>query len=209
MGIRQRKFAVEIGSYKMKRAFLIISSLLITILISACAKSSESNAPGKNSNSAGPNATVAPGIPFSQPQSNELANTSSEGNIAMADRRKITDNPATGPIPPPPTRPAPENSEVSTTMGKDGAFIETRVFKDHPQILKMEKTWKSPKDSQIKIWLRNGKMLTIAGDKIESIAAVATATVLSLAGVKPPPPVPPPPTTKVNPEKLKQLRENQ
>jgi hypothetical protein len=94
-------------------------------------------------------------------------------------------NPATTGEMKPLSQPAPENSEYTMTLTDVGT--ETRTFKDHPQLDKVVKIVK-PGSSSIKIHLKSGKVVDVAGDKIPSVKTVSTSELLTLAGVLPPPP---------------------
>ena len=74
-------------------------------------------------------------------------------NAARPNKKAMVD--AGGEAPPPMRSPASENSEVATSMGKDGSFIEIRWFKNHPQLERVERTWAGDgKSSALKIFLR-------------------------------------------------------
>ena len=91
------------------------------------------------------------------------------------------------------TYPAPDNSEFFTTMDKSGQAIETRVFHNHPQLDKVTRTWKSVNEKTISIYLKNGKVITLPGDKIENINSQPVSVFLDAAGIKP---APAPPATR-------------
>lgn len=82
-------------------------------------------------------------------------------------------------------QPAPENSEFTMVLTDVGT--ETRTFKNHPQIDKVVKTVK-PGSSSIKVHLKNGKVVDVAGDKIPVLKTASTTDILAAAGLKPPPP---------------------
>lgn len=133
--------------------------------------------PGQNNsaNSAAANDVNAQPVANSQI---EMANSarplnSNGGNPAMTENVK------------PLVQPAPENSEFTMTLTDVGT--ETRTFKNHPQIDKVVKMVK-PGSSSIKIYLKNGKVVDVAGDKIPVLKTASTTAILAAAGVKPPPP---------------------
>lgn len=80
---------------------------------------------------------------------------------------------------------APDNSEVSSTMNEKGVPIETRVFKNHPILAKMEKSFADIEKPLIKVYLKNGKILIAPNDKISNTATVPADEILRLVGVKP------------------------
>ena len=81
------------------------------------------------------------------------------------------------------TRPAPEDSTMSTTL-TDFAR-ETRTWKKHPILVKVEKVHDGGKGT-IKVHLRNGKVVDLPGDAIGQLDQIAAASVLQLAGVSAP-----------------------
>lgn len=85
----------------------------------------------------------------------------------------------------PAPRVAPDNSEVSSTMNEKGVPIETRVFKNHPVLVKMEKSFADINKPVIKIYLKNGKILIAPNDKISNTATVSADDILRSVGVKP------------------------
>ncbi len=78
------------------------------------------------------------------------------------------------------TIPAPENSEFGAVLA-DMVF-ERRTFKSHPQLLKVEKTTKGGSKT-IKVYLKDGTILDISGEKIEFISKATSASILQAAGV--------------------------
>ncbi len=109
----------------------------------------------------------------------------SNANTAKLNRdRKIVETPGAANEP---TRvPAGENSEVSSTMDKQGNFVESRFFKGHPQLEKVERTYLDPKNSTLKIFLKGGKVVTVSGDKIKDFVGTSSAMYLEMAGIKTP-----------------------
>ena len=96
---------------------------------------------------------------------------------------RLLDTP--GKIPEPQRMPAGENSEFATTMDKQGNFLEMRYFKNHPAIVKVERTLYGPNDSSLKIWLKGGKVVTASGNGIENLTAESSLTFMKLAGIQP------------------------
>ena len=84
-----------------------------------------------------------------------------------------------------PSRPAPENSEYSVSLGKTA--VELRVFRDNPSISKVEKT-NDGKKSLVKIYLKNGKVVELPGEKIENLGSISSAEILSIANLAKRPP---------------------
>jgi hypothetical protein len=84
-----------------------------------------------------------------------------------------------------PGRPASDNSEIFTEL-KDMP-IETRVFKSHPQLVKVVKSG-MPGKMTIKVYLKNGKVVDVPGDKFPNLGAETAASILDAVGIKPPQP---------------------
>jgi len=80
--------------------------------------------------------------------------------------------------------PAPENSEYSVSLGKVG--LETRVFKDHKVINKVEKIIDGKRTAD-KIYLRSGKVVDVPAEKVENLRIISAAELMDLAGVHPAP----------------------
>lgn len=144
-----------------------------------------SNAPAANTQTTGVpgNAGPTPGtidqIPVVPMPEGANANT------AKLNRdRKIVDTPG---VAKEPTRvPAAENSEVSSTMDKEGNFVESRFFRGNPQLDKVERTYSSPSISTLKIFLKGGKVVTVPGDKVKDFVGSSSSVYLELAGIKAP-----------------------
>lgn len=83
--------------------------------------------------------------------------------------------------------PAPENSFVSTVMNDQGIPIETRVFQNHPTLIKVERTHLEGYKTSTRVFLRDGRVLPLEHGKIRELAAAPTALILDSVGVKPPP----------------------
>ncbi|MBA3769640.1 MAG: hypothetical protein H0X08_03955 [Blastocatellia bacterium] len=106
-------------------------------------------------------------------------------NAARPKKRAMVD--AGGEAPPPMRSPAAENSEVATSMGKDGSFIEIRWFKNHPQLERVERTWAGDgKSSTLKIFLRGGRVVNASGNGVSQMPSHPSTGFLELAGLKAP-----------------------
>lgn len=123
--------------------------------------------------------TVAESIPVVENQPDITVN-----NPKLNKDRKLVDTPGAAHEP---TRvPAAGNSEIASTMDKQGNFVETRYFKGNQSIERVERTWLGPNNTSLKITLKGGKVLTISGDKISDFGKTPITTFLELAGVKAP-----------------------
>jgi hypothetical protein len=163
----------------------LVIFLSATLFIAACGSSAGSD--GVNSNGAANTASNPAAIQSNQNPANatnmivvkpeDLANIKTNGRV-------VVNNPTGQPIKPT-AFPAPDYSEYTTVMNKDGLPVETRVFKENPQIDKIVRSWKSPKEKKISVYLKNGKVVELDGDKFDNINTVPVAAILEAAGVKP------------------------
>ncbi|HEX8249803.1 MAG TPA: hypothetical protein VF599_16645 [Pyrinomonadaceae bacterium] len=83
--------------------------------------------------------------------------------------------------------PAADNSEVISRLNEKGA-VETRIFKSHPVLAKVEKTTFG-KDVQLKVYLKNGKVVPVPLEKIKNFINDSAEQILQAAGMQPPKPV--------------------
>lgn len=81
-------------------------------------------------------------------------------------------------------QPAPEDSEIATSMTKDGILIEVRRFKNNPQFARIEAYWLSPKEKQLKFYLRNGKVVEVKNDTIANLKTATVAELMAIAGLQ-------------------------
>lgn len=110
-----------------------------------------------------------------------------------------------GPIPAgaaPLKREAPDNSQYWSTL--TDVAVETRQFRDNAQIGKVEKINDGTR-STIKIYLRNGKLVELPGERVADISRESVTTFITLAGLKPPAAPQPPPAGPPNPEKQRSV----
>lgn len=172
--------------------FLLFGIVSIAIGVSGCSSGASTSNNG-SANTAGTGDTVSsstvpdPGNSNIQPQTAATVPVGPEvatPDSMLAGKKKLVDANPNAPIPEPQRNPGPENSEIATTMDKQGNFIELRWFNGDPIIVKAERTIFGPGKATIKIWLKNGKELTVSGDKVDSLATVQKDTLLVLAGVK-------------------------
>lgn len=89
-------------------------------------------------------------------------------------------NAQSGPPPKPIPQPAPDNS-VYTVILAD-AVRETRVFNSHPRLLKVEKVTDA-KGSAMRVFLKGGNVISLPGDRIQSLATAPASAIMTAAGV--------------------------
>lgn len=80
--------------------------------------------------------------------------------------------------------PAPDNSEISSTMN-NSVPTEIRTFKNNPMLVKMERIFVDVKNPQIKVYLKNGKVVNVPPGKISNPATASADEILSAAGIAP------------------------
>lgn len=80
---------------------------------------------------------------------------------------------------------APDNSVITTSMNKQGAPVETRTFKSHPTLLKVERVYTDLKNPTITVYLKNGKTYDLPKEKIDDIFNVSANDILNAVGAAP------------------------
>lgn len=160
--------------------------LSTVLLIAACGSTAEngSNTPGSVNTASNGSATLSNQNPANSANMIVVAPAEIANHNVNTAGRSVANDPTGQPIKPT-AMPAPDSSEYTTVMGKDGLPVETRVFKNNPQIDKIVKVWKSPKEKKISVYLKNGKVVELDGDKFENINTVPVALIMEAAGVKP------------------------
>jgi len=156
----------------MKKFFYLA---IFAIILSGCSSSptvnenvsvrtnvniSELNNPNQNS--------LAPanaGNGLNEPVFTDASNGSQQ--VIKGDKRQADKNlPPLVPNAKPITQAAPDNSEMQGSMNPQGQPFETRTFKNHPVLLKVERIYVSLENPVIKVYMRNGKTVDLSKDKI-------------------------------------------
>jgi hypothetical protein len=87
-------------------------------------------------------------------------------------------------------RPGNDDSTLTTaSRGKD--FVQTRAFKSHATIDRVEKIM-SGASVKYKVFLKNGKVLDAPAEKMENFATMAPVNILIAVGIEPKAPTNPP-----------------
>lgn len=81
--------------------------------------------------------------------------------------------------------PAPDNSTYSAEMNAKGQPVETRTFKSHPILVKIEKITLSPRDYVFKIYLKNGKVVESKSEELKQFRYIAPANILDAIDMLP------------------------
>jgi hypothetical protein len=80
-------------------------------------------------------------------------------------------------------RPAPDNSTFTSYLTDAG--YEIRTFKNHPQLLRVEKRTANDGSQTIKVFLRNGKVVQLPGKSIPLLASAPAEVIAGVAGIQP------------------------
>ena len=170
----------------MKYCFLIIAILCV---FSACSSNTNQNpnsAKGAavNSNAANANSLAAtnsnpPGMqPYGGVQNlNPNAFNATNDNLKVIPIQKKVGELPYG------SRNAPDDS-VITTASRGREFIETRSFKNHAVLNKVEKILDGD-TTKYKVYLKSGKVLDAPAEKMTNFTAMAPVNILSAAGIEP------------------------
>ena len=145
--------------------FLLLFCLLLVCFGSGCGSSSSSNATANSNTTAIANASsanVATAVPY----------TSVNGAAIDANAANPTNA-----------------NQAQIKVDKSGQAVETRVFHSDPLISKVERVWKGVDEKAVSIYLKNGKIVKVPGDKWPDIKSQPVQTFYEAAGVKPPQPV--------------------
>jgi len=76
---------------------------------------------------------------------------------------------------------APDNSEITSTMNAKGQPLETRAFKNHPVLVKIERT--DLNDRDIKVYLKSGKVVILPENKAGGFLTVPASDILKAIGL--------------------------
>lgn len=87
--------------------------------------------------------------------------------------------------------PAPENSQIAQTTTSGGQSYDVRIWKKHPQLLKVEAIGVDEKNRALTIITRDAKIYKVTTDKIPNVKLATAAQFLELAGVEPSAATPP------------------
>jgi hypothetical protein len=112
---------------------------------------------------------------------NANANRPMDAQIQRLEEIRKAANRSGKPIPNLNSRPAPEDSTITATL-TDFAR-ETRTWKKHPVLLKVEKVHDGGNGS-IKVYLRSGKVIDLPGKAIGRLDQIQASAILQLAGVE-------------------------
>jgi len=172
----------------MRNCLVLSFFLAVASLNWACSSGSVTNkqvdtsAPGANKTASLSN--------LSQTSSSDTNPVNSVTNVQTGtfaqppNNKKVEDMPADG-RPILRWEPAAEDSQITSAMNASGQMYESRIFKRHPQLVKVDATWINPKEKSLKIVLRNGRVMDVTTDKIVNLKLATAAQILELVGIEP------------------------
>ncbi len=181
METRKGKSDIKARRDAMRTSKILLFAAFLGVFAWACSSPADTakkaSGPGSNSNSPSKVQTTDPNI--------AVVNTAPPANMRdrRMSRKMIDANPA-GTPPSPQFHPAAEDSESAVTMNRDGAVVEIRVFKSHPQLARVEVTWLDPKNKDVKFYLRSGQILNVKTMRIGNLQTATTQELLAIAGQK-------------------------
>ena len=181
----------------MSRAFFAIIGLVAIVIVGACSSATEEKPSAKTNSTVNTNTeTVQSGTEVSPPlaadpnAANAEAAAPIQGSAANRLQSKMdalrsdsapVDNAKIEAMARKNARPAPDNSTFVSFLTDAG--YEIRTFKNHPQLLRVEK--KVATDSQtLKVFLRSGRVVELPGNSISTLATASADAILAAAGVQ-------------------------
>ena len=78
------------------------------------------------------------------------------------------------------TTAAPDDSEITSRMNDKGEPLETRVFKKHKVLAKVERT--DLNNQNVKVYLKNGRVLNLPEGKVENFLTASADEILKAVG---------------------------
>lgn len=183
----------------MKYFLLLATSFILFASCSSPVSEQTANIYNANSNVLIASNTNSEMIPHEGIDANQFNNNTSD--ISVVNRTPSSNDPQMGP------RTAPDNSLVNTTQRSDGSFAETRTFKDHPELSKVERVTNGAKVT-VKVYLKNGKVIEVPKEKLQEFQILAPGNILLAAGIKPAVPQPKNPKKKLEGENESDLDSN-
>jgi hypothetical protein len=188
MATHKRKFITKTGENLVKYCLLITA---IIVVLGGCSANPPTNQaggganPAANSNPANAVAATNSNPPAVQPY-NGVQNLNPAAFNAINDNLKVIRVEPKKDEMPYGSRPAPDNSVISSgSRGRE--FYETRTFKSHALLDKVEKIMDG-KTIKYKVYLKNGKVVDAPADKLTNFAASSPESILEAIGMLPKPP---------------------
>jgi len=161
---------------RIEKALFLVASLVMSW---GCSGSAETV---KSDSSSG---DTAPAVTRVETSANAAAETPAPNNLAIRPYgRKRVVLPDTEPLPRLQFREGAEDSEIATSMNSNGEIVETRIFRNHPQLGRVEAVWKSAKEATLKISLKGGKTIDVKSDRLVNLHSATTRDLIEIAGIR-------------------------
>jgi hypothetical protein len=173
MGIGKGKSNIKAVGSAMRTGLVLLFFLAMANLSSACSDGSTTDA-GTNTSAAGANRIMPNAVTSAQtgslepPRNNQTAGGVPAGN-----------NPILR------FEPAPEDSQIAVATKSNGQLYETRIFKRHPQLVKVDSTSFGGKEKELNILLRDGQVKSVTTDSLGDLKQATSSQLLQLAGIRP------------------------
>lgn len=138
-------------------------------------------APNANSavNVSQTNSYVAANGETMQPAFNAEAKEVANSNTAQSNANTTTINSSTEKIESISSGvPAADNSTYTAEMNGSNQPVETRAFKSHPILLKVEKITLGPRDYVFKVYLKDGKVIETKSEELKQFRYIAPENIL-------------------------------
>ena len=168
----------------MKHFVFIFTILFIS---NACSSSAPTNSTTNGANPSANTNTVAAtnSSPSGMAPYNGVQNVNPNAFNATNDNLKVVPYQPKKDEMPYGSRKAPDDSVITSgSRGKD--FLETRTFKSHAVLTKVEKIMDG-KTTKYKVYLKNGKVVDAPAEKMSNYAAMSPETILDVIGMLPKP----------------------
>ncbi len=177
----------------MKKSFIFSSLVILSASFAACTSGTSTETANANI-AANSNPTLTNSVPTDAntnptlqnvPVQNNAANSPIPGIPVPANANiKISNNDPTKTLKPQmPSNPAPDNSEVTSSLG--ATLVEIRTFKNHPLVSKVEVTGEPGKDDKkVKIYLKNGQVKEVPYNKDVDLMKISGNEIAKLAGLE-------------------------
>lgn len=183
---------------EMRNSYKLTALILLSAFFTACSGDNAENKASTNANSsiasAQTNSYVASNGETMQPAFNGDTKNVGNGLQIPANATVVNVNSQTT-KPEEPMKsetPAADNSTYSAEMNDKGQPVETRTFKSHPILAKVEKITLSPRDYVYKVYLKDGKVVESKSEELKLFRFIAPENILEAINKLPPKPTPDP-----------------
>lgn len=161
----------------MKTIYSTILLTLAAILFACCGYFADSNAANSGQVNAGQANANSPDGNLDANANMDLANANANIQNSVPARRPAPAK--TDPL----VRPAPDDSEIIAENNTDGDLVETRIFKNHDMIAKVERILTaSRRDGRVRIFLKNGRVYELPVSKLKNALKDSPGDIIKAVG---------------------------